>query len=172
MAAPSSCDRFGLAAYLARRGWPLVPTVGPPLCREVVEEPPLRLARGCRSAVGCGARTAAISLVQIGGGRICAWKRAFAWVRVLRVCVCVRVCSDLRVAVFMVGPARYSGAGIRLQPREHAFLLPFSTRQGFSPAWMVYRAPPQSKLVVDWNTIIKGSLSVDEVGTKVVENTW
>ena len=91
MAAPSSCDRFGLAAYLARRGWPLVPTVGPPLCREVVEEPPLRLARGCRSAVGCGARTAAISLVQIGGGEnMC--MEACVCVGACVACVCVCAC--------------------------------------------------------------------------------
>ena len=37
-------------------------------------------------------------------------------------CVCVCVCVAIYESLcFMVGPARYSGAGIRLQPREHAF---------------------------------------------------
>ena len=34
-----------------------------------------------------------------GGGRICAWKRGFAWVRVLRVCVCV--CAAIYVSLFL-----------------------------------------------------------------------
>ena len=93
-------------------------------------------AVGARSDAALGPR---LSLVWGGGGRENMCMEAWVCVGACVACVCVRVCSDLRVAVFMVGPARYSGAGIRLQPREHAFLLPFSTRQGFSPAWMVYR---------------------------------